>query len=99
MVEHCKAAFALMGADEKLEAAKRILAWIKKPGPEPLREFTARDCWQGVRGSFEHMAEVQAGLEILEDRAFIAELTRDSSGPGRPSRFYQVNPGILGAGK
>lgn len=99
MVEHCKAAFAFMGADEKLEAAKRILAWIKKPRPEPLREFSARDCWRGVRGSFEHMAEVQAGLDILEDRSFIAEFTRDSSGPGRPSRLYQVNPDVIGGEK
>lgn len=38
--EHAKAAYALMGADEKIEAAKRVLAWIKRFGKN---SFSIRD--------------------------------------------------------
>jgi hypothetical protein len=88
-----------MGADEKIEAAKRILEWLTKPRAERMSAFTARDCWQAVRGRFQHMAEVQAGLDVLEERVFIAKALPPQSKAGRPSQKYLVNPEIFGGTK
>ncbi|MBD5417082.1 MAG: DUF3987 domain-containing protein [Desulfovibrio sp.] len=97
LAAHAKAAYDLMGTDNRLEGGKRVLEWIRR---RALQQFSARDCFHGVRGQtsiFTHMEVVQAALEELEERGFIRELPLGRpAGPGRkPSPQYQVNPATL----
>ncbi len=91
LAEHAKAAFGLMGTDPAQDCARSILRWIMR---DRVAGFTARDALRCVRGRYPTMEKVNAGLSILEDRAFIFEASGEvRKGPGRkPSAAYIVNP-------
>jgi putative DNA primase/helicase len=90
---HARAAFGLMGTDPEIEAAKHILAWIKRDRPDT---FTGRDCHRAVRGRYPKMMQVLPGLTILEERGFIFSGNSEQSRLGRPkSPSYFVNPKVL----
>ncbi len=91
LAEHAKAAFGLMGTDPAQDCARSILRWIMR---DRVTGFTARDALRCVRGRYPTMEKVNAGLSILEDRAFIFEASGEPrKGPGRkPSAAYIVNP-------
>jgi replicative DNA helicase len=96
LLAHAQAAYAEIGADPALDAAKTILRWIEKAG-EPT--FTRRDCYRGVRGPlFKSADDCDAPLRLLADHGYIREVeTPDRSGAGRkPSPAYEVNPTALG---
>ena len=96
LAEHAKAAYALMGADESTERARRVLEWIRR---QVADRFTVRDCWQAVKQqtAFPHVDAVHDALKELEERDFIRELpAQEKRGPGRkPSPVYAVNPFTL----
>ena len=95
LTEHAKAAYALMGTDETIEGAKKVLEWLRRQAAE---RFTVRDCFNGVRSAtlFPHVEAVKAALKELEERDFILELPTVNKGPGRkPSPTYLVNPATL----
>ncbi len=95
LTEHAKAAYALMGTDETIEAAKIVLAWIRRQASE---RFTQRDCHQALkqRAQFQHTDGIKSALKELESRGFVREVPTDKTGPGRrPSPLYMVNPAIL----
>lgn len=96
LTEHAKAAYALMGTDETIEGAKKILAWIRRESQE---YFTVKECFDRVRNVslFPHAAEVKAALKELEDRHYVMQLqTEPRQGRGRkPSPVYIVNPAAL----
>ncbi|MEF3696732.1 DUF3987 domain-containing protein [Desulfolutivibrio sp.] len=91
LAEHATAAYGLMGSDPQLECAQAILKWIER---DRVSSFTARDAMEKVKGRYPTMDKVNAGLAILEERAFIFPVSQDSrKGPGRrPSAVYTVNP-------
>ena len=96
LTEHAKAAYALMGADEKIEAAKRVLAWIKRIGKN---SFSIRDCQQALKQQtmFNHVQAIREALTELEERMFIREMPAAYAGNGRkPCASYEVNPGVWG---
>lgn len=93
LIEHAKAAFFLLGADEAIECARTILKWISD---DRLDSFTARSCLEKVKGRWPKMSLVNPGLAVLEERGFIMQRERESSGKGRPSKVYLVNPLIFG---
>lgn len=94
--QHAKAAYAVMGADESTNGARRVLDWIQRKAVE---RFTGRECWQDLRKqtAFPHIDAVHNALAELEDRDFIRELpAQEKRGPGRkPSPTYAVNPRAL----
>jgi putative DNA primase/helicase len=93
LVGHALAAFGMMGADPDIEAAKHALAWIRR---ECVERFTVRDCHRALRGRYPKAAQVQAGLAILEERAFIFPQAPPRGGPGRPpGPAYTINPRAL----
>ena len=96
LIEHAKAAYAVMGADESTNGARRVLDWIQRKAVE---RFTGRECWQDLRKqtAFPHIDAVHNALAELEDRDFIRELpAQEKRGPGRkPSPTYAVNPRAL----
>lgn len=96
LIEHAKAAYAVMGADESTNGARRVLDWIRHKSVE---KFTVRECWQTVKRqtAFRHVDAVHSALKELEERDFIRELpAQEKRGPGRkPSPTYAVNPRAL----
>jgi hypothetical protein len=94
LVDHARNAFGLMGADESIEGAKKILHWIQATHPET---FTGRECLRAIRGSFPKMEQVLPALAILQDRGWIAEESGAAkTGPGRkPSTRYIITPKIF----
>ena len=91
LVDHALAAFAMMGADPEVEGARRVLRWLERTGAS---SFTAKDCFDGVRGTFKKMPALTPVLQLLLDHGYICEVEQEPrKGPGRkPSPRYQVNP-------
>ena len=93
LTEHAKAAYALMGTDETIEGAKKVLEWIRRQAAE---RFSTQECWQAVRGYFRHMPPLLEALKELEERSFIKEVPVEKQGVGRKARpDYLVNPAAL----
>jgi Protein of unknown function (DUF3987) len=86
--EHAVAAFDLMGVDEALEGARKVWRWIQR---ERKPQFTFRDCFNALRGSFPRTAELERPIEVLVERHHVA-LLDSRPRAGRPSRVYEVNP-------
>ncbi|MDI6797676.1 MAG: DUF3987 domain-containing protein [Desulfatibacillaceae bacterium] len=91
LCDHAQAAFAFMGTDPATECGQKILKWIQA---ERLETFTARDCYQAVKGTYARMKDVWPGLQALEERHFIRKLEEPNrAGAGRkPSPVFTVNP-------
>lgn len=96
LAEHAKAAYALMGTDDTIEGAKKVLEWIRR---EAKTRFTVRDCQQALKQNmlFSHVDALKVALKELEERYFIWEQpVEPKQGPGRkPSPVYLVNPATL----
>jgi len=90
LAEHAKAAYSLMGSNPAMECARSILQWIVR---DHVEQFSGRDALRAVRGRFPTMEQVNPGLALLEERAFIRQSDASRTGPGRkPSAAYVTNP-------
>lgn len=89
---HAEAVFEFMGTDQALEGAKKVWRWIEQ---RQLRLFTKRDCFEGLKGTFHRVVNLEAPLSILEERCYIREKKKTQS-RGRPSMEYEVNPVMVG---
>lgn len=88
-VQHAKAAYDLMGADETTEDAKYILNAVTK---RRLESFTRRDVMRMCQ-KFRKAADVQPALDMLTDRGFLWEDVPESTGFKKPKgSTYLVNP-------
>jgi hypothetical protein len=103
LLPHARAAFALMGADEKLEMAQAVwenLCRSISAGSE-YSEYsesapptvTRRDIHQQNRRQFVTARDLDPVLEILVDRGFLRPVADSGqSGRGHASPQYRVNP-------
>ena len=92
-VEHAKAAFELMGADETFQAAKKVLEWIERKRQE---QFFLRDCFNELRANFSRAQELRSALQLLEERHYLQILEAQSEGVGRKrSELILVNPELV----
>ena len=93
LIDHAVAAFDLMGADPRLDAARRIGHWIVGNNKAT---FTQREAFRALRGQaiFSTVEGLTAGLNALEDHAWVRGVA-SQRGPGRPVSRYQTNPEIL----
>lgn len=90
---HAQVAFAMMGADPAVEAAKHILAWLRR---KPCARFTRRDCFDKTRGEhYRVVKEMEPALAVLEEHAYIRREPREEGKVGRPSAAFEVNPLFL----
>jgi hypothetical protein len=83
-----------MGSDPTVENAKYILGWIERKGCE---WFTKREAFEGTKGRFGKVTELEPGLMLLIEHGYIREDPNQPPhrGPGRkPSPKYEVNPFI-----
>ncbi|WP_051296761.1 YfjI family protein [Anaeroarcus burkinensis] len=87
-IEHAKASFNLMGANKDVEDAKKFLRWIKKKGNN---EFSQRELFQSMKGSFKKVNELNAGLKVLQEFGYIRQV-EVLRAIGRPSIKFEVNP-------
>lgn len=93
LVPHALMAFDLMGTDLVIDDAKRVLVWVRDGHFE---SFTARDCFQALRGTFKKMTRLNEALGLLVGHHYLHEPARSKkTGPGRPSSpTFWVNPWI-----
>jgi replicative DNA helicase len=72
LLPHAQAAYAEIGADPAIDAAKTVLRWIEKT---EARTFTRRECYRGVRGPlFKSADDCDPALRLLADHNFIREV-------------------------
>lgn len=99
LLPHAQAAFQLMGADEKLEKAKRVWESLSK-GSEysecsesaPL-SFTRRQIHQRNRRQFTAAKDLDPILQLLIDRGYLAPVPgTGEAGRGHSSPVYYLNP-------
>ncbi len=92
-IQHTKATFDLMGADEALQGAKTVWKWIKR---QQHRQFFQRDCFNALRTQFSKMDKLKIALKLLEELNYIQILEAEKSEVGRkPSPLVLVNPNAL----
>jgi len=91
LIAHAQAAYAEIGADPAVDAAKTVLRWIDKTD---ARTFTKRDCYQGVKGTLKRADDLDPVLSLLIDHGYLREAEiAERAGPGRKaSPSYEVNP-------
>jgi hypothetical protein len=87
---HALAAFDLMGADLALKAARKLWSWIER---ERTPQFTFKQAFDALRGSYPRAADLEPAVEVLVERYFIEEQPRSTTA-GRPSRVFKVNPAL-----
>jgi hypothetical protein len=92
LIPHARAAFAEMGVDADVEAAKRILRWIERTS---VAHFTRRDVFEGTKGHFKRVDVLAGPLKLLADHGYIRERATEDK-PHQPgqkrSPRYDVNP-------
>ena len=84
---HALKVFNLMGADKSLEGSRKVWRWIERGG---FKSFSKRDCYNSLKGSFPRVADIEAPLDVLEERSYVAS-TKEQTG-GRPTVTYRVHP-------
>lgn len=95
LTEHAKIAFDLMGADERTEQARVILAWVQRNNHV---EFNRADAFRALRTTFKCPGDLDKPIAFLVDHLYIREIGNSSTqGPGRPrTASYAVNPAVFG---
>ncbi|MGO9180000.1 MAG: YfjI family protein [Candidatus Limnocylindrales bacterium] len=93
LIAHALAAFDMMSADQRLEAARRIGRWIVATRQAT---FTQREAFRALRGQamFPTVERLTAGLAALDEHGWVRQLAPER-GPGRPSSRYETNPTIF----
>ncbi len=88
---HALIAFGMMGADESMERARAILAWIQREG---RASFTRREAHAAHRSQFQRAEDLKGPLAVLCERAYIRRVGPPVPRSGRPSEVFEVNPAI-----
>jgi hypothetical protein len=96
LIPHALAAFGMMGADPALDGARKVLRWIQR---EQKPNFTARDCFKCLQGSFPRMADLTPAFGVLVETFHIYEAMVQKTKVGRHSQRFLVNPNICEAWK
>src|SRR5262249_47248641 len=97
LIPHAQAAYAEMGADPEIEAAQYLMKWLLKwigSGNDLI--FRKQDAWQGTKGRFKKVADLDQALALLIEHEFIRQrVSEGRKGPGRkPGGVYEINPGV-----
>lgn len=92
-IKHATAALGASGPGGDLDDARRIVSHLQKKG-EP--RVTKRAIHQELRSRFPTAARLDAPLEILVDHGYLRQ-SNGIPGPrgGRPSRVFEVHPGVF----
>ena len=88
LIEHARAAFALLGTDAVDTDAAAVVRWIKASG---LTEFTRREAQKAQEGRFRSVERLEKAMERLEAGDVVRSTKRVKRG-APPSVAYRVNP-------
>jgi hypothetical protein len=93
---HALAAYDLMGADERIVKARRLVAKLRR---ERRERFSVRNLFSSVsRAEFPTMDELEPVLTLLVEYGYLRSLEAAPRPLGKrgqnPSPEYEVNPGI-----
>jgi DNA polymerase-1 len=90
---HALAAFDCMGATADVVGARVIFRWMERR-PDPLANFTQRECFRDNQSSFRLTTDTNAALNLLTQHDLIRRVPAPArDGPGRPSSpEFEVNP-------
>jgi putative DNA primase/helicase len=91
LVEHARAAFALLGTDEADNDAAFVLRWIRG---EAVEEFRQRDAQKAMEGRFRSVERLKKALDRLEAGDVLRGYKRKNQ-RGPATMVYTVNPRIL----
>jgi replicative DNA helicase len=91
LIAHARAAFACMGADPRVEAAKHALRWLR--GRDT---FTRRELFRAMQGRFSTVGDLDPVLALLEQHEVIRrQAAPPATRPGRPpAPTFEVNPAL-----
>lgn len=93
LLAHAKAVFDVIGENEGLEKAKKIVSWIKR---NHTYGFTRRAVYSDLRRNFGSPEDMNAAFKILIERGWIQEIDTLQTQEGRkPGPAYVVNPLIF----
>lgn len=88
LIEHARAAFALLGTDAVDTDAAAVVRWVKAGG---LHEFTRREAQKAQEGRFRSVERLEKAMERLEAGDVVRSTKRRRPG-APPSVVYRVNP-------
>lgn len=88
LIEHARAAFALLGTDAVDTDAAAVVRWVKASG---LQEFTRREAQKAQEGRFRSVERLEKAMERLEAGDVVRSTKRRRPG-APPSVVYRVNP-------
>lgn len=91
LIEHARAAFALLGTDAADTDAAAVVSWIKTNN---LQEFTRREAQKAQEGRFRCVDRLQKAMDRLEAGEVVRSTKRRKAG-APPSVVYRVNPRLL----
>lgn len=91
LIEHARAAFALLGTDEADNDASTVVRWVRG---EAREAFTQRDAQKAMEGRFKSVDRLKKALDRLEAGGVVRGAKRRNP-RGMPSMVYTVNPRIL----
>jgi len=90
-LEHAKAAYLMMGADESTREAKYVLNKIKE---QQLKEFTKRGLIRICR-KYKSVGDLTPPLEVLENHNYIRVSASTMAGNNLSVDTYSVNPNLI----
>lgn len=91
LIPHAQTAYALIGADPIVEAAKKALVALQRLG-EP--EVTRRDLRRQLRGPCRRPKDFDAVVDLLLEHGHVCEAPSEER-RGRPSPALLVHPSVL----
>lgn len=91
LIEHARAAFALLGTDAADTDAAAVVRWIKT---NQLQAFTRREAQKAQEGRFRSVERLEKAMERLEAGEVVRSTKLRNRG-ARPSLAYRVNPRLL----
>lgn len=91
LVPHAEAAFALMGASDGEADAHAVLAFLQR---HELQTIVRRELQKAMEGRFRQLERLLVAVKLLQDWHVLGA-ERRTSGTGRPSVFYEVNPRLF----
>jgi len=93
ITHHSLAALDMMGADPTIASARQVWSWAER---RRIAQFTVREAFNALRGTFPRVAMLRNALDALEERGYIEVLEPPKDGPGRPpSPLVRVRPEIV----
>jgi len=95
LIPHARAAFAEMGADPEIEAARALLRWIESAKSVADSGFSRREAQTANPTKFPKVTDLDPALKLLEAHGYIRSLESKR----RDSRNYEINPALWGSSK